>query len=1350
MAVPTDQLVLPPPITRVIQALDTANPDIPGEIKLDAHGKLFKTYMEYNGFGAPLIDAFDTWILRILPAQIAAHELNTPTGIVRFNNVLVESPKILGRDEILIPTRARNEGLTYNGAINADMQLTRKPTLIPRPAGLVGIVPEVRVERLQGPTHLGFIPIMLNSSPCHLRGKTDAERLAMGECLKDPFSYFIVKGSERLIIIQEKLRRHRPFLYAQDTKGKTIIVRMTCGTIKGDSIVTVYKFDKDPVIRLGLRFLGRSQGAKPNTISIFQAFRILGILTPDSMLQRITQFTRPEWVQKVWYQLQPSLMHLSLVADDVEDISRMKGIQSLPYETRRTTILRDLTDELFPQMINDPLDRKLDLLAIMIVRMAEYMAGLRKLDDRDSWSNKRLETAARAMAQLFMGLWTKVITDVQDEITRTKTDTLEGVSRLMQARVRTITDEFVSSFNSNNWGVKGSLQKENITEFLKRESLLSVYSHIMRINTPASRKAKQPSLRLVHFTSTGYVCPSETPEGENCGLTKNLASTAFASIERDEVPLWNLIMNRVHDQPNELYRTSLLFNGKFKGWCAGETLRSECIALRREGLIYRDTEIVLPQVRVRDEVQTEGFLYINSDGGLVMRPLLIVENGELVLHRRQREWAAEIKQLLEVGQREQAEAKRLWSLKWDTLVSHGCAEYIGAFEQEYILLAQSMHDLKMRQNDLLSARQLLQQAQAEFTRMPTEEIKARVAAAQDALSNIEKRRPYTHCELDPSAILGVAASIIPMPEKQPGPRSTFQCVATHEPVLLADGTWKAIGDLKDGQEVVTVDPVTLQVKTTKIHSHFIRPSKDSGKRMLRISTWKGHSLDVTADHMFLTTQGWIEAQYIAGHSLAMYTKGQISFELVGSIIPLPDVLISDFTTEAGTHSFVAGPGFVVHNCSMGKQSLGIYHSNYMNRFDTTVKTLAFPTRPIFEPQMNQLIGLNELPAGRMVTIAIMTYLGFNQEDAFIIKKSSIDLGLFWYMKYTTYKVIIKSTRDFREQLGKPTPRPGEEAGRYDILDDRGLPVPGSRFHQGKALIGKNRTNNTTGEVSNASIYAGVGEEGIIDSILVSTNTDNHTVIKVKTVTLRKPVVGDKIASRYSQKGTIGLILPDEDMPVNEQGVSPDIIVNPHAIPSRMTIGKLIEIVASKLGALKGERINATAFRDFDVDAMRRGLKQYGYNEWGYETYYSGITGKPIQAQIFSGPCYYQMLRHHVIDKKQARSTGLVKPLQRAPVGGRATEGGSALRIGEMERDAFISHGAAATLQERLCIVADKYKTVFCTTCGTIAISDQIQHLYACRKCNDTAHFKTATIPYAYKLLVHYLAGAGLNMTLKMA
>lgn len=1175
------------PIVRRVEALETADNRIPGEIAIDEHGLLKKAYLEFDGIANPLIEAYDQWVTRILPAQIASKTITIPEGTVVFDRLFITKPSISVGDEVkpLYPQRCRNAGLTYSASLAVDA------VLYPNDQG-----PTERLEKIP----IGKIPVMLFSSLCHLRNLSDYELLRVGECTQDPGGYFIIKGSERLCLIQEKLRLNRIFVFNGDTKGN-VVCRMTCPTLKGSTIVNL-AIGKRRGIKLSLHFMGKNSKGKNNTIGVFQAFRLMALKypvtlaslsDPNVMLALVSQHTNPDSMKKIWFALQASFLKLNMVGDDIEYLARKKKITSLSYEMKKDAILSGLEHELFPQMDGQPVLRKIQMLSAMIARLAEFMAGLRPLDNRDSWSNKRLETAARSMEQLFSGLFNKVTTQCQETITEKRLKGLDAVRRSLSPAI--ITDELVQSFNGN-WGVKGSYFKENITDIVKRDNQLATISHLMRVNTPTSRQAKQPHIRLVQMTQLGYICPAETPEGEGCGLLKNLAVTCYISIERDETPIHQAIEPYIAPDPTPQATTRCWLNGKLLGFCAGPALRDWCVHQRRTLRFYKDTCIVLD----------EGNLYIYCDGARPTRPLLIVnqETGQLVIKE-----------------------KNLWAANMQTLLAEGCVEYIDAWEQESILLAQSIWAMEAKQNEINRAREIINEAQAllekaqrgepVFITTPdgqyevnTEQLQQRRGQAQEVLDRLTRVRWFSHCELDPSAYLGHAASVIPLPDHNQAPRNTYQC-------------------------------------------------------------------------------------------------------------------------------------------GMGKQALGIYHSNQHQRFDNMTKTLAFPSRPLFEPQLNEIIGLNDLPAGETAIIAVMTYLGYNQEDAFIFNRAAIERGLFRMLKHIVYKAAQKQTRDVIEYFARPEVRKGEPAGRYANIDENGLIRVGAYVKQGDCVIGKVRRNNVLNTVENASVFAGVGEEGIVERVLVTPNAENMLVVKVKIRTVREPIIGDKFASRSAQKGTIGLILNEEDMPFTAQGIRPDIIINPHCIPSRMTLGKVIEIATSKLAALRGERMNATAHRPFDLQGLQENLVQYGYQQNGNEVMYSGITGKQFKAQIFVGPCYYQALRHHVLDKIQARARGAIKPITHQPVGGRTTDGGSSLRFGEMDRDAIISWGASEFLKERLCGVSDAYKTVWCQTCGTIAIANHVTKQYICRSCRDQGNFGTVTIPYVFKLLTHLLNAAGLNMRLDM-
>jgi DNA-directed RNA polymerase beta subunit len=257
-----------------------------------------------------------------------------------------------------------------------------------------------------------------------------------------------------------------------------------------------------------------------------------------------------------------------------------------------------------------------------------------------------------------------------------------------------------------------------------------------------------------------------------------------------------------------------------------------------------------------------------------------------------------------------------------------------------------------------------------------------------------------------------------------------------------------------------------------------------------------------------------------------------------------------------------------------------------------------------------------------------------------------------------------------------------------------------------------------------------------------TSDNKTTTITVKLRIMRIPQAGDKFAPRNAQKGTIGLVMSDIDMPYTERGIVPDIIVNPHSMPTRMTGSYPMELIASKFAALQAMHINGSAFQPFKLEEYRKVLKENGFDEMGWEKMRSGSSGKPLEALIYSGPVFFQALKHHVKDKIQVRSTGQVKPMTRQPPKGRGNRGG--LRFGEMERDAGISHGASSFLRERLMLVSDGYQAAFCKNCSTFAVNSPTGKYKPCSLCRES-NFGKVTIPYAYKLLIHLLAAFSINL-----
>lgn len=369
-----------------------------------------------------------------------------------------------------------------------------------------------------------------------------------------------------------------------------------------------------------------------------------------------------------------------------------------------------------------------------------------------------------------------------------------------------------------------------------------------------------------------------------------------------------------------------------------------------------------------------------------------------------------------------------------------------------------------------------------------------------------------------------------------------------------------------------------------------------------------------------------------------------------------------------------------------------------------------------------------------------------------MNQSSIDRGLFRSSFYRCYNEEVKSrpggynpsTDEFLEVPSRAS-CVGLKHGSYEKLSPDGLAEPGVRVSPDDVLIGKTVPYPVLGPDGlpsnitrkDSSVCMRSNEAGIVDTVMLTTTQEGHKYAKVKVRNLRIPQIGDKFASRHGQKGTIGMTYRQEDMPYTCEGISPDIIVNPHAIPSRMTIGHLVECLMGKVSSLLGEEGDATPFMDnLTVEHISKELHDLGYQRHGNECMYNGHTGRPLESLIFLGPTFYQRLKHLVEDKIHARARGPVTMLTRQPMEGRAREGG--LRMGEMERDCLISHGAANFLRDRLFGNSDPYRVHTCDECGMIAVANLRKQTFDCRYCGNKTRFSQVHIPYAGKLLFQEL------------
>jgi DNA-directed RNA polymerase II subunit RPB2 len=595
--------------------------------------------------------------------------------------------------------------------------------------------------------------------------------------------------------------------------------------------------------------------------------------------------------------------------------------------------------------------------------------------------------------------------------------------------------------------------------------------------------------------------------------------------------------------------------------------------------------------------------------------------------------------------------------------------------------------------------------------------------------------------------------------------------------VFLNGAW--LGTLKPENTVRTIDALRTAKRQCQLHPQTGIIWKMSLKelwitteagRMLRPLLYAPAVRDIMKDdklenaiHKMTTWEELLLWTTTGGHHLIEYIDPG---ETEGCFIAMnhKDVLADESKTHVEIHpscilgSLASNIPFPDHNQSprnayqsaMGKQAMGMYALNYRERFDAMSHLLCYPQIPLVSPFVSKFYGSEKMPFGQNIVVAIMTYTGYNQEDSIMINRSFLQRGGFRSIFYRTYKDEEKKNQSSgeEERFHKPDVQLTRQMknANYEKLGEDGF-VPENKYvDNDDILIGKVvplRIQTGTVIPAGTKKYRDVSrtmrnnEIGWVDRIFRNRNGEGYSFAKVRVRQDRVPEIGDKFSSRHGQKGTCGMILNAEDMPQTASGVVPDIIINPHCIPSRMTIAQLMETLLGKVGCEVGALGDGTPFGNCTVDGLAwLLLVDLVIERYSNVILYNGFTGRQMETNIFVGPVFYQRLRHCSADKLHSRASGPLVMLTRQPAEGRAREGG--LRFGEMERDCVIAHGMSEFTKERLMECSDAFRCFSCKDCGLIAISNPVDGIWNCRGCGNTTNFSPIEIPYAYKLLLQEL------------
>ena len=1152
---------------------------------------------------------------------------------VRMKNMTLGPPTIReanGSEHPSSPLECRLRKLTYMSPIYLDFTIHRDD--LPQP---------IVEEKVQ----IGSVPIMVRSRRCNLnpahidanrnlspnQSEEDKEHYhrlleGKGEDPYDPGGYFIINGTERVLISMEDLAPNRVTVemnkrYARKTEVAKIFSQKD-GVRKP---LTVEK-RKDGMLMVKISSAGTT------AIPVVLLMRSLGIDNDQEIFQAIAGPT--ETFKFIVANLNEVKDNEEYNVENQEEAMQWlekKFAAGQQKEYREQRIQNLLDKELLPHLGNteDNRKKKAIFLGRIVRQVLEMAINNKEPNDKDHYANKRVRLAGDLIEDLFRVSLQQLARDLKYQLERhhNRKRDLKITSCL---RPDVLTSKVMHALATGNW-VGG---RSGVSQLLDRTSFLAALSHMRRVTSPLVRSQPHFEARDLHPTQWGRLCPNETPEGQNCGLVKNAAQMVDISeaVSEEEV---KALLAEADVDPNPVgwaEGARVHVNGDIFGLHMNPHKLVEHFKRRRRSGRIRS------EVSIRHDAVNRD-IFINTDKGRILRPLLVLDGGSMVLSK------------------EYLDGLKDRTISFKDLVNEGVVEWVDAEEEEDLLVAPRPFDLP---HTSPKHGRPINPAKVQWLNMGEEGIsKAKISAEiimpngeivhekfsiplnyyQEDLDKLRRKEKktgdvliFTHVEIDPQLILGVCASLVPYPEHNSTPRVT-----------------------------------------------------------------------------------------------------------------------------GGT--------------AMVKQSLGLPSANGRLRPDTRQHILHYTQNSMTGTRAMDATNFIRRPAGQNFVVAILSHHGYNMQDAVIMNRGSIERALGRSTFIRTYNAERKRFPGGQvDEIEIPGSGLDEVKGlkspeAYAHLETDGLPTPETeisskpedRDRVPQVLVGKTSPPRFLEESHGAFLQAQErressmnvrhGEGGFVDNVFVTESLDSGRLVRITLRTNRIPELGDKFASRHGQKGVIGRLVDPEDMPFTVDGVIPDLLINPHAIPSRMTVAHILEMIGGKVGAMEGRLIDGTAFSGEKEDSLREGLLRHGFAHTGRESMINGETGEEFAAKIFVGVIYYQKLHHMVSGKIHARSRGRVQILTRQPTEGRARQGG--LRFGEMERDCLIAHGASMVIKDRLLDESDGWELFVCAESGHIAYWDWRKRCYVSPVHGDKAEVFPVSTSYAFKLLLDEMKSLGVAMRLEL-
>ncbi|KAK4990740.1 DNA-directed RNA polymerase III complex subunit Rpc2 [Elasticomyces elasticus] len=1087
---------------------------------------LLPAFLKVKGLVKQHIDSFnhlvDIELKKILLANDMIHSEVDPRCFIQPCRVEdgSQAPSI---NSDVTPNECRLRDLTYAAPIFVDVNYVKGNALSRRTD-----------------IQIGRFPLMLRSSRCVLSGRPERDMGMLNECSIDPGGYFIVRGQEKVILVQEQLSKNR------------VIVESFKGVYQASVTSSTHYVKTKSYVLLKKGRVYLKHNALTEDIPIVIVLRAMGVQSDheilllvageDNLYQDDFSVNIEQAVAEGVYTQDQALEYIGVrLRVDRAHFGQRRSPRQEAIDKLANTIIAHVT-------VTDLNFRPKALyLAFMTRRVLMAVHDPKLVDDRDYVGNKRLELAGQMLALLFEDLFKLYCTEIKrniDKVLKKPNRTVQFDAGSYVGASSNITMGMERAISSGNWNLKRfRMERAGVTHVLSRLSYISALGMMTRISSQFEKTRKVSGPRALQTSQFGMICTSDTPEGEACGLVKNLALMTHITTEDEEEPVKKMVFVLGAEDVETASGSEIYEKGAYVIFINGTPLgltkqpKQFLNGFRQFRRMGRISEFVSIHIN-----RHHNGVHIATDEGRVCRPLIVVENGKPKVTARY------------------LDSLRKGTMEFDDFLSRGLVEYLDVNEE----------------ND------------------------CNIAVYENGINE-----HTTHLEIEPFTILGAVAGLIPYPHHNQSPRNTYQC-------------------------------------------------------------------------------------------------------------------------------------------AMGKQAIGAIAYNQFTRIDTLLYLMVYPQKPLVSTRTIELVKYDKLPAGQNAMVAVMSYSGYDIEDALVLNKASVDRGFGRCQVFKKVSMPLRSNPALpagqqSDRLADPDP----ENKVHSKLDSDGIVQVGEELGAGDAFLLRETPVLAGGAVEFARAHMSykIPDPCYADTVMIGINDMNNTVIKIQTRQTRRPEIGDKFSSRHGQKGVVGIIAEQADMPFNDQGICPDIIMNPHGFPSRMTVGKMLELISGKAGVLGGTQEYGTAFGGSKVEEMADVLIKHGFSYSGKDFVTSGITGESLPAYVFFGPIYYQKLKHMVMDKMHSRSTGPKAVLTRQPTEGRSRQGG--LRLGEMERDCLIAYGASQLLLERLMLSSDVHEVNVCGKCGMMGYQNW------CRSCKSSGAVVKMKVPYAAKLLIQELMSMNIKASLRL-